>query len=318
LLSTSQPALRTFVKRVPWIGIIESQASVELTALVDGRVEAIAVEDQAPVAAGALVMRLGGPYIESRRARLRSDAESFKAQLALANQTLSRLEGNVDAIARNKLTTDQESQAKLRGQLRDAELAVEVFEEHTLVEAPMSGVFTDRRVSTGQVVNAGQVVGEIIDSDHLRIVASIFASRERELRGKEATIHLSEEQALSGVVRHVLPGRSSTGAAIVWIEGPDVDQSLSPGQTVSGTVSLTVKSSALAVPESAVVYDSQEKPYVFVQDGTSYVQRSAHLGLSQDGWVEVLSGLEPGQSVVTQGAYELFYRQFSQQFRPED
>lgn len=318
LLSTSQPAMRAFVARASWIGTVETQASVELTALVAGQVEAIAIEDQTAVEAGALVMRLSGSYVESQRARLRTNADSLKAQSALVEQTILRLQGNVEVIAKNTLATAQESRLKLQAQLRDAQLALDAFEEQVLITAPIAGVFTNRRVSTGQVVSAGQVVGEIVDRDHLRIAASIFAPRDSALQGKEATIRLSEDQALSGIVRHVLPSASSTGAAIVWIEGPDIDQRLSPGQTLSGTLILEITPPALAMPASGVVYGPDEQSYVFVQEGAAYVQRSVRLGPPQDGWVEVLSGLEQGQSVVTQGAYELFYRQFSQQFKAED
>ena len=46
LITTALPTLRTFTLRVPWIGTVETQASVELTALVAGRVEVINAEDQ--------------------------------------------------------------------------------------------------------------------------------------------------------------------------------------------------------------------------------------------------------------------------------
>jgi membrane fusion protein (multidrug efflux system) len=317
-LSTSQPAMREFVTRTPWIGTVQTQAAVELTALVAGQVEAIAVDDQSAVEAGALVMRLGGPTVGSQRARLRAHVDSLESQLALVEQTISRLQGNVEVIAKNTLATAQESRLKLQAQLRDAQLALDAFEEQVLIKAPIAGVFTNRRVSTGQVVSAGQVVGEIIDPNHLRIAASVFPPRDSVLQGKEATIRLSEDQGLSGVVRHALPSTSDTGAAIIWIEGPDIDEHLSPGQTLSGTLILETTPPTLAMPASAVVYDPDEQPHVFVQEGASYVQRDVRLGRTTDGWVEVLSGLEQGQSVVTQGAYELFYRQFSQQFKVED
>lgn len=318
LVVTSQPALRPFESRTPWIGVVQSQASVELMALTAGNVETVAVEDQARVEMGATIMCLGGPYVESERARLRANADSLRARLAVVDQTIKRLEGNADVIARNNLATAQESQLKLQAQLHEAQLALDALSEQTRITAPMAGVFTDRRVSTGQMVTADQVLGEIIDPDHLRIAASIFAPRDAALAGRKATIVGSDKRVISGAVRHVLPRRSRTGATIVWIEGPDVDQRLSPGQTVSGMVTLKPASSALAVPSSAVVYSADEQPSVFVHDGTAYAQRNVRLGSSQDGWVEVLSGLEPGQSVVTEGAYELFYRQFTQQYKPED
>ena len=72
------------------------------------------------------------------------------------------------------------------------------------------------------------------------------------------------------------------------------------------------------MPESAVVYDTEEKPYLFVETKHGYESHPVQLGLIQDGWVEILSGLEQNQFVVTHGAYELFYRQFNEQFKVQD
>lgn len=72
------------------------------------------------------------------------------------------------------------------------------------------------------------------------------------------------------------------------------------------------------MPESAVVYGPQEQPYVFVQEQGGYERRDVRLGITQDGWVEILAGLQPGQAVVTKGAYELLHREFSSQYRVED
>jgi len=87
---------------------------------------------------------------------------------------------------------------------------------------------------------------------------------------------------------------------------------------VERDIVVAIKPDALAVPESAIVYDSQEHPYLFVSKDSDYVPLSIQVGLEQDGWVEVLSGLEQGQLVVTQGAYELFYRKFNKQFKVQD
>ena len=64
-ISTSQPVWRTFSSRLPWIGVVEARASVSLTALVDGRVEAIE-------AGGVVVETEGQPLVhgQGRRAVL--------------------------------------------------------------------------------------------------------------------------------------------------------------------------------------------------------------------------------------------------------
>jgi len=320
LIATARPAMRVFTLRVPWIGTVEPQALVELTALVAGRVEVIETEDQARIGKGKLVARLAGPQAEGQRAKLAAEVESLTSQLDFARQTVERLKQSLKAqlSTKDQVAAAQDSQVKLQTQLREARLNLETFEKQVCISAPMSGTFTNRRISVGQNVSAGQVVGEIIDASHLRIVASIFPPQGIQLQGKEVTIRLDENQTLTGLVRSVLPQASGTGSVMVWIEGAQIDTQLRPGQTVGGSMVVEVRPETLAVPESAMVYDSEEHPYVIVNKNGVYETRSVQPGLIKDGWIEILSGLEQNQSIVTIGAYELFYRQFNEQFKVED
>jgi RND family efflux transporter MFP subunit len=320
LITTARPTMRLFALRVPWIGTVEPRASVELTALVAGRVEAIETEDQTRVEKGKLVARLGGPQVAGQRAKLAAEVESLRSRVGLARQTVGRLKQSlrVHLATKNQVAAARDSQVQLQAQLREAQSNLETFEKQVYVSAPISGTFTNRRVSVGQDVTAGQVIGKIIDTNHLRIVASIFPPQGLALQGKEATVRLSGNRPLTGFVRSVLPRASGTGAKMVWIEGAQIDAQLRPGQTVGGNVVIEVEPETLAVPASAIVYDSEERPYIFIQQGDVYEPRRVKLGLAQDGWVEVFSGLEDNQSVVTQGAYELFYYQFNEQFKARD
>jgi membrane fusion protein (multidrug efflux system) len=319
LIAVSQPAVRTLSRQVPWVGVVQSRASVQLKALQAGRVEAIDATDQTPVRSGDVILRLGGPQIETQRARLQTDVQSLKTQLDLANQTIERLQQNLgqQLATADQVASAQEDQVKLQAELRNAQLALESFEGQARVVSPMAGVFTNRRVSPGQTVGAGDAMGDIVDSNNLRIAASLFPPEGVSLEGREATIRLEENDRLAGTVARVLPEASGAGATAVWIEGPQIDERLHPGQTVSGDVTLDIRQ-ALTVPQSAVVYDANEQPYIFVQEDGTYTFRAVRLGLTQGGWVEVLSGLEQGRPVVTQGAYELFYRRFNEQFKVED
>jgi len=289
-------------------------------ALIAGRVEAIEAKDQMPIKEGAIVVRLGGPQIETQRARLQAKVESLKSQVDLAHQTVERLVQCLKErfVKKDQVAASREAEIKLQLQLRQAQLSMESFMKQIHVVAPMTGIFTNRRVGRGQTVSPGDVLGEIIDRDHLRIAASLFPPDGIDLIGKEVTVRLGGNQLLVGIVRVVLPLADSAGATRVWIEGPQMDKRLYPGQTVSGEVTVEVKAAGLTVPGSAIVYDSEERPCLFVQKDGAYEPRSVKLGLVQDGWVEVLSGLEQDQSVVTQGAYELFYRRFNEQFKVRD
>jgi RND family efflux transporter MFP subunit len=319
-IAVSQPVTRTLVQAVPWVGVVESRARVQVKALQAGGVETIDVQDETPVKPGATILQLGGPQIEMQRARLQADAQSLQSQLALAQQTAEQIKQSLGAqlATREQLATAQEAQVKLAGDLRNAQLALQAFEQQVRIVAPAAGVFTNRRVSAGQTVSSGDVVGEIVDANNLRITASVFVRGIVALEGREATVRIDATQSLAGTVRRILPQAGSTGATIVWIEGPQINERLRPGQSVSGQVTIAVRQAALTVPRSAIVYDANEQPLVFVEEDGTYESRPVRLGLTQDSWVEVLSGLEPGQPVVTRGAYELFYRRFNEQFKVED
>ena len=139
-----------------------------------------------------------------------------------------------------------------------------------------------------------------------------------ELHDRQASIRLSESQTITGIVRQVLPIASSTGAVTVWIESPQINAQLRPGQTVGGDIVAQSRSGVLAVPEAAIVYDAQDHPFLFVGKDGAYERLGIQTGIAQDGWIEVLSGLKEDQSVVVRGAYELFYRKFNEQFKVQD
>jgi len=320
LIRTAYPGKRTFTLQVRWVGTVESQASIELMALLAGRVEAIDAEDQNPVSMGQSVMRLGGPRIEDARARLTTRIESLKAQVRLARETRARLEENLKTrlATRDQVAAAQGAEVRLETQLSDARLNLKTLNRQSQITAPMKGIFTNRRVGVGQDVAAGQIVGDIIDTGRLRVKASLFPPRRLQLQGREAVIRSSESPPLTGTVRQVLPLASSTGAVTVWIEGPQIDGQLRPGQSVGGEILVQSRAGVLAVPESAIVYDARENPFLYVGNDGAYGRIGIQTGMVQDGWVEVLAGLKEDQRVVVRGAYELFHQQFNERFRVQD
>ena len=75
------------------------------------------------------------------------------------------------------------------------------------------------------------------------------------------------------------------------------------GQAARLTLFVGDEKSGIAIPESAVV-DDGGRPVVFVQTGgESFERRPVRLGGRAEGFVEVISGVEPGERVVSRGAY---------------
>jgi len=287
---------------------------------LDGKIESIDVADQVHVESGRIVMRLGGERIRSEEARLQARVASLEAQRALARETTTRLRESFATRMVTRNVVDAAAQAELRidGELEDVRLALRALEERREVRSLRVGVFTDRLVSPGQIVRAGDRLAEIVDVDHLRIVAAFFPPKGVDLPGgTQATVRLDNGRHVDGTIVQVLPQTAPNGATQVWITSEAIDHTLRPGLTVSGDVVLETTRS-LAVPARAVVHDDHEQAYVLAMIEGDPVRVPVQVGREQDGWVEVLAGLSEGQAVVVRGAYPLFHRQFSQQYRIAD
>ncbi len=104
----------------------------------------------------------------------------------------------------------------------------------------------------------------------------------------------------------------------MWIEGDDIDRQLRPWEMVSGDVVLEIHENAVAIPKGALIYDEHETPFVFVKKADGYKKQQVHTGIALNEWVEIISGITDEDSVVVQGAYELFHQDFSKVYKVAD
>jgi len=218
----------------------------------------------------------------------------------------------------DELNAAENALASLQAELKSNILELQRLRNLTIIKAPVTGIFTRRRVSIGQVVEKGEELARLIAPGRIRIVADLYAPDRVQLAGMKTILRTSDGRELSGLVTRVLPERTPAGGAILWIEGEEINRALKPGEVVSGNILLSTHRGVLAVPESAVVYDQNETSYVFFKEAGGYKRQQVKTGLVSNGWVEIVSGVNEGDRVVVQGAYELFYRNFSKLYKVAD
>jgi len=320
LIAVAPPSLHVFSLHYPWTGTVSSKSHIHLTAMVSGRIESVEVADQARVEKGNIVMRLGGAQVDEQRSRLASEVTSLEARVALAGQVVERLKQNLQThlATKDQLAAAQDRHRMLAAQLEEAGSKRKAFAREVAIVAPTDGTFTNRQVSVGQEVSAGDTVGDIVDTAHLRIVASLFIPPGTDLLGREATVHLDGGRDLSALVTSVLPLADGAGATQVWMESAKVDKHFHPGQSAAGFVEIKTGTASLAVPRSAIVYNEQEQPILFFRQNGTYEECRIRTGITEGGLVQVLSGLPRDRMVVVRGAYELYYRTFNRQFKVQD
>ena len=173
-----------------------------------------------------------------------------------------------------------------------------------VVPAPITGVITSRSANLGQVVAMGQELLSVTDLSEVWVVGDLYEQDFKTVTvGSEATI---TTPAYPGFM---LRGRVSyieARTAKARIEVPNADGRLRLGMFV--TVSFTTSGgTAVVVPRSAV-QSIGDRQVVFVpvegEEG-KFIRRQIRLGSPIGDIYTVLSGLKPGESVVTEGSFFL-------------
>ena len=318
-VETVQPVTHDFFLSLPWFGRVVATQSVTLTARVLGSIASIAVEDGASVRSDDIVFELGGSEIESRRSDLQTQLQSAQQNLTLALKNLDIRQSLLSEHLSSKelMNAAKQAVAQATAQLSSAKQALTVFDANVSIRAPINGIFTARAVNMGQYVSLGSVLANIVNPDHVRIQASLFPPSGMPLNGLRAIVGgTSDAIVWHGSVQRVLPDADADGAVQVWIEGDGL-AGLRPGASLSGEL-VGVSHLAWAIPASAIARNEQGEAFVFIQTPQSPRSQPIQTGLVAHGWVEIISGLEGNEKIVTNGAYELLYGDFSKIYRAPD
>lgn len=178
------------------------------------------------------------------------------------------------------------------------------------LRAPLAGVVIERALHTGQTVEANVVAFRVANLDQLWVELAVG---ERYLggmkRGDPVEIRpiAHPEHAMTGELAYVGDVIDPlSGTAPVRVKIANLHRQLRPGQSVTATIRMAqVDRDSLAVPLSAVT-PIDGKLHVFLEVGPHRVQPTpVETGASDEGWVEIRSGLKAGDRVATSGVFAL-------------
>jgi len=176
------------------------------------------------------------------------------------------------------------------------------------VYSPGTGIVTDRVVTQGQAVQGGQTLYTIADLTGVWVNADVRETEAALVRvGLGADVELASMpgRPFKGMVTYVYPTlKQETRTVTARVTVANAGGQLRPG--MFATVYLRSPSRrALTVPTPAVVRTG-ERTLVFVELGGGRIEpQPIETGQSTSEYTEVLSGLEPGQRVVTSAQFLL-------------
>lgn len=290
-------------RRLVFPGFVEAVDRVELAPRVMARVLQAPPRAGEAVARGQVLLRLDDRDARARLAQAKAAREAAQAMLERAEAALRR----VQRLHAAKAATDQDLEAAVAGakaaraavaRAREAENEAAAALDWFVLRAPAAGRVLERLVDPGDLAVPGRPAVVLYDPAALRLAAAVPEEYAGKLRpGTTLALRFGPERTRRGRVTRVLPAadpRAGTVTVRVRIEDP---AGLFPGLLGRLPVPLG-RRKTLAIPAAAVARIGQLEFVDRVVAGR--LRRTAvRTGRRLDGGrIEILSGLEAGETVV--------------------
>jgi len=175
------------------------------------------------------------------------------------------------------------------------------------IYSTVSGIVTERKVTQGQYVNAGEVLFTITDLSTIWVRADVYQPDLPSVHTGQPVEITSD--SLPGTTLHGRVGfldtsiNPQTRTASARIEVPNPSMRLRPGMFVQVMFAAPAGHDVLAIPRSAVL-DTGMRKFVYVAKGNGEFEgRQVQLGPSGKDYYPVLAGLQEGERIVSQGSF---------------
>jgi len=306
-------AVQDVVYRIQALGSLEPDDLVRVTAQVEGVASDVRFREGDRVDTDTVLLRIDPARYRLEAERARAVLEQASADLDRSRADLERREALAEnqLVAQEELTRSQAETARLVATFEMAKAAERLAEQdqaRSEVRPPRAGVIDTRTIDTGQFVRTGDALATIVDTSRLRLrfkVAEAESLRARE--GETVTFRVPPlgPREFEGRIYHVGRVADATSRQVevlAWVDNPG---DLRPGFFAEVSLVGERHERALVVPESAVQASEEGFVVYVVEDDTARMQ-PVRVGLRTGGGVvEVLGGLEPGETVVTEGSDRL-------------
>ena len=283
------------------VGSLRSRRSVVLRPEVSGRVTQLHFRDGARVRQGQLLVQLDDQLP-------RAQVQQAQAELSIARANHQR---NQELVAQGFISQRSVDESAANLQVAQAKLALaQATAARLKIVAPFDGIAGIGNVHVGDYLKDGTDIVNIEDIDSVWVDFRLPERYQTQVRvGQGARVELDAlpGATFSAVVRAIDPQIDANGRSVAVRGSIDNrDLQLRPGMFARVTAVFGARADARVVLEEAIVPQGS-KPYVLkVVPGAAPDSRIAQrvpvqLGLRRAGQVEVLQGLELGDTVVTAG-----------------
>ena len=297
-------------------------------AAIGGPVREILVTPGESVHAGQPLLTVNSPdysaarsaYLKARSAFLLADKFYTRAQDLLTHGAIAEADFQTAESTRIQAQADlQASEDALRvlgiTDVESLEKNAPKTTSQVPVLAPVGGEVVERLVGPGQLLQAGTTqVFTISDMSTVWVLVNVYQGDVAYVRSGDS-VNISTDSypdTFHGRISYIAPAldpNTRTLQARIVTENPG--DKLKKDMYVTATVSAGAIANALTVPDAAVLRDSENQPFVYVQSSTKqneFARRLVQLGDSHGGRTQITSGVKEGERVIGDGSLFLQFK----------
>ena len=293
---------------------------------IGGPVHEILVAPGQTVHAGQPLLTVNSPdysaarsaYLKAREAFFLADKVYTRAQDLYAHGAIAEADLQQAETSHSQAQADLQASADMLRALgiSDPEAMIKNPPKTTLqipLPAPVSGEVVERLVGPGQLLQAGATqMFTISDMSTVWVLVNVYQSDVGYVRvGDSVDITTdSYPKVFHGRISYVAPALDpNTRTLQARIVTANPNQILKKDMYVTAMLQAGVIRDALTVPDAAVLRDSENMPFVYLQSGANqFARRLVKIGDSQDGRTQITDGLQEGQKVVGDGSLFLQFK----------
>ena len=280
-------------------GTILPNESVSLRSEISGLVTQIAFKEGQYVTKGTPLVYLNDDELQAQFQRLQYTQKLFETQENRQKQLLAR-----EAISQEEydIALNQFNTALSDIKLVEAQLA------KTVIRAPFNGILGLRMVSEGSVIGPNDIITSVVNIDPIKIEFSIPERYANQVTVGSPVFFSNESsgEEVQGQVYAFEPQIDlATRTLKLRAQSANKGGKFLPGMFVKIRFILEVTEDALMVPAESVIPELSGYKVFVAGEGGKAEQRLIEIGTRTDSHVQVLSGLDVGELVLTTGVMQV-------------
>jgi len=307
-LAVHEVAAATAAQRVSVDAVVEAVRDTTLAAQVQGAVVALAVKAGDAVKAGQELVRIDARAAQQSATASAAQVDAAKASLLVARRDYERSQ---QLFAKQYISQAALDRANAQWQAAQAQVqslqaqagAVATQSGFFSVKAPYDGVVSEVPVALGDMAMPGRPLVRLHDPKTFRVTAPVPLALAPALQGAAALdVELASQRiTVPGTAVQMLPAvDAATHTAQARIALLQQTQGLAPGMFARVWLPASVAGpQRLVVPSSALVRRAELTGVYVLGEAGRPLLRQVRAGRTDGGWVEILSGVRPGDKVAT-------------------